>query len=397
MKNKQLGSLFLVSVIDILGFGILIPLVPYMANRYGAPPAVITAIFGVYSLCQFIAAPLWGRLSDRYGRRPILMASLAGACVSYLILGCADSLAWLFVSRIIGGFMAGNISAAFAYASDVSLPEKRAASLGMVGAAIGIGFTLGPAIGGLLAGNNPQATSFVLPAAVSAGLSVCAILLVAFLLPESNTAERRKEHGARARVGPLRLLIERPSLRFIATAALLVTFSQAILESIFAIWALHKFGFGPRTVGLLMFCLACLAVLMQGGGVRVLVPRFGEARLATFGVFAYVAGLVTVAAAPNLAITGFGLALCGMGVGSFNPSASSLASKQADVHDRGTVMGTYQSSSSLARVLGPFISGPIYAALGPAAPFLVGACVTLPAVWFIWRVGVRASEPMVLE
>ena len=367
-----------------------------MANRYGASPTVITAIFGVYSLCQLIAAPYWGRLSDRYGRRPILMSSLAGACVSYLILGYADSLAWLFVSRILGGFMAGNISAAFAYASDVSTPEKRAASLGMVGAAIGVGFTLGPAIGGILAGNDPQAASFVLPAAVSASLSVLAILLVAFLLPESNTAERRREHGARERVGPLRLLIARPGLRFIATAALLVTFSQAILESIFAIWSLHKFGFGPRTVGLLMFCLACLAVLMQGGGVRVLVPRLGEAKLATFGVFVYVAGLVTVASAPSLAITGLGLALCGIGVGSFNPSASSLASKQADAHDRGAVMGTYQSSGSLARVIGPFVSGPIYAALGPGAPFLVGACVTLPAVWFIWRVGTRARGPMVL-
>src|ERR1700731_1772759 len=176
--DRRLGSLFIVSVIDILGFGILIPLVPYMGVRFNATPEWITPIMGSYSLCQLIAAPFWGRLSDRFGRRPILMSSLAGACVSYLILGFADSLAWLFVSRILGGFMAGNISAAFAYASDVSLPEKRAASLGMVGAAIGIGFTLGPAIGGLLAGKNPQGTSFVLPAAVSASLSVLAILLV---------------------------------------------------------------------------------------------------------------------------------------------------------------------------------------------------------------------------
>ncbi|MGH8324208.1 MAG: MFS transporter, partial [Steroidobacteraceae bacterium] len=161
MKNRQLGSLFLVSVIDILGFGILIPLVPYMANRFGAAPTVITALFGAYSLCQFIAAPLWGRLSDRYGRRPILISSLAGACVSYLILGLAHGLGGLFVSRILGGVMAGNIAAAFAYASDVSRPEKRAASLGMIGAAIGIGFTIGPAIGGLLAGNDLKAASFV--------------------------------------------------------------------------------------------------------------------------------------------------------------------------------------------------------------------------------------------
>ena len=395
MRNKQLGSLFLVSVIDILGFGILIPLVPYMADRYGAAPTVITALFGAYSLCQLIAAPFWGRLSDRYGRRPILISSLAGACVSYLILGLANSLGWLFVSRILGGFMAGNIAAAFAYASDVSLPEKRAASLGMVGAAIGIGFTLGPAVGGLLAGNDPGAASFVKPAVVSACLSVFAIALVTFLLPESNTAERRKEHALRTRVGPLRMLMERPALRYLATAALLVTFSQAILESIFAIWALNKFGFGPRTVGLLMFCLACLAVLMQGGGVRVLVPRLGEARLATFGVCAYVAGLVTVGEAPSLGVTGLGLALCGIGVGAFNPSASSLASKQADVHDRGAVMGTYQSSSSLARVIGPFLSGPIYVALGPSAPFLTGACVTVFAVWFIWLA--RARSPIALE
>jgi MFS transporter, DHA1 family, tetracycline resistance protein len=391
MRNKQLGSLFLVSVIDILGFGILIPLVPYMADRFGAAPAVITALFGAYSLCQLIAAPFWGRLSDRYGRRPILISSLAGACLSYLILGLAHNLGWLFASRILGGFMAGNIAAAFAYASDVSLPEKRAASLGMIGAAIGIGFTLGPAIGGLLAGNDLRSASFVLPAVVSAGLSVFAILLVIFLLPESNTVERRKEHGSRARVGPLRMLIERPALRWIATAALLVTFSQAILESIFAIWALNKFGFGPRTVGLLMFCLACLAVLMQGGGVRLLVPRLGEAKLATLGICAYVLGLITVAEAPTLAITGLGLALCGMGIGAFNPSASSLASKQADVHDRGAVMGTYQSSSSLARVIGPFVSGPVYAALGPSAPFLTGACVTVFAVWFVWRARPRDS------
>jgi DHA1 family tetracycline resistance protein-like MFS transporter len=389
--RKQLGSLFLVSVIDILGFGILIPLVPYMANRFGAAPTVVTALFGSYSLCQLIAAPLWGRLSDRYGRRPILISSLSGACVSYIVLGLSDSLGWLFVSRILGGFMAGNIAAAFAYASDVSVPEKRAASLGMVGAAIGIGFTLGPAIGGLLAGNDLSVASFVRPAVVSACLSVFAILLVTFLLPESHTAERRKEHASRVRVGPLRLLLDRPALRFLATAALLVTFSQAVLESIFAIWALNKFGFGPRTVGLLMFCLACLAVLMQGGGVRVLVPRLGEIRLATLGVLAYVAGLVTVAEAGSLPITAVGLALCGVGVGSFNPSASSLASKQADVHDRGAVMGTYQSSSSLARVIGPFVSGPIYSALGSAAPFLVGACVTLPAIWFIWLA--RSRQP----
>jgi len=382
--DRRLGSLFIVSVIDILGFGILVPLVPYMGVRFNVPAQWITPIMGSYSLCQLIAAPFWGRLSDRYGRRPILMTSLAGACVSYLILGFASGIGGLLVSRMLGGFMAGNISAAFAYASDVSVPEKRAASLGLIGAAIGIGFTLGPAVGGVLAGNNLQTANFLLPATVSAGLSVLAILLVACMLPESNTARRPT-----ARIGPVRLLTERPALRYVAIAALLVTTAQSILDSILGLWALDKFGLGPRTVGLLIFCGAVLAVLTQGGLVRVLVPRLGECKLATIAVVTFVSGLLIVSEAPDVGVTVMGLALCGIGMGAFTPSNSALASKQSTGHDRGSVMGTYQSSSSLARVLGPFASGPLFAVLGSKAPFLAGACVALPAAWFLWRLRQR--------
>ncbi|MBV8805993.1 MAG: MFS transporter [Sinobacteraceae bacterium] len=388
--KARLGSLFIVSVIDILGFGILIPLVPYMGVRFNVPPEWITPIMGAYSLCQLIAAPFWGRMSDRYGRRPILMTSLAGACVSYLILGFANTVWWLLASRMLGGFMAGNISAAFAYASDVSEPQKRAASLGLIGAAIGIGFTVGPAIGGVLAGNDLKTADFLLPASVSACLSVLAILLVAFMLPESNTAEMRAaQRGEGSGKGPVALLLERPALRFIAGAALLVTIAQSMLDSILGLWALGKYGFGPRTVGLLIFCIAVLAVLTQGALVRVLVPRLGETKLATLGVLLFVTGLLIVSETSGIGFTVAGLALCGMGVGAFTPSNSALASKQAGAHDRGVVMGTYQSSSSLARVIGPFASGPLYAALGSRAPFLTGACVALPAAWLIWQLRQR--------
>jgi len=389
--NKRLLALFFVSVIDILGFGILVPLVPYMGDRFGVPAQWITPILGAYSLFQFLSAPLWGRLSDRYGRRLILMTSLSGACVSYVMLGLADNVWWLVASRILGGFMAGNIAAAFAYASDVSEPRNRAASLGLIGAAIGIGFTVGPAVGGVLAGNNITTANFVRPAAVSACLSLLAIALVAFVLPESNTAALRNQNASRSRSGALQLLLERPSLRFVACAALLVTSSQSMLESIFAIWALNKFGYGPRTVGLLLFCFASLAVLTQGGLVRVLVPRLGEPRLAALGILAYAAGLVLVGEAPSWMLTAVGLALCGIGTGAFSPSASALASRQSSDHDRGAVMGTYQASSSLARVFGPFVSGPVYATFGPSAPYLLGALVALPAVWFIWRVRAQSS------
>jgi MFS transporter, DHA1 family, tetracycline resistance protein len=384
--KQPLRILFVVAVIDILGFGILIPLVPYMADRFGAQPSTITWIFGSYSLCQLIAAPFWGRMSDRYGRRPILISSLAGACLSYAMLAFAHNIEWLLASRMLAGFMAGNLAAAFAYASDVSKLEHRAKSMGMVGAAIGIGFMLGPAIGGALAGDNEQTANFILPAVVSAALTIVAILLVAFVLPESHPEQARSQaHGPRG-ASPLQLLSQRPPLRFIAAAALLVTIAQGILESIFAIWAMHQFGFGPRTVGLMLFGLAIVAVVMQGGLVRVLVLRLGEVRLATLGVATYVTGLVIVSeVGASLGGAIVGLALCGLGAGAFNPTASALASKQSRANDRGSVMGTYQASTSLARVIGPFIAGPIYAMLGPSAPFLAGACLMAPAIWFIWH------------
>ncbi|HEY5101932.1 MAG TPA: MFS transporter [Steroidobacteraceae bacterium] len=385
-------TLFFVAVIDILGFGILIPLVPYMAERFGVTPILITPILGTYSLCQLIAAPLWGRLSDRYGRRPILMSSLAGACVSYLLLGLAHSVVGLVVARALAGFMAGNIAAAFAYASDISTPAQRAKSMGMVGAAIGIGFMLGPAIGGLLAGDNIQTANFLLPATFSAALTLVAIALVFFVLRESHIPEWHTPADPVIRPSALSLLMRRPALRTIAAASFLVTCSQAIFESIFAIWALHKFDFGPRTVGLVLFGLAFIAVSVQGGLVRVLVPRLGEGRLAIYGVTSYVAGLVVVAIAGNLLLTFVGLALCGVGGGAFIPCASALASKQADARDRGAVMGTYQAGASLARALVPLVSGAIYANLGPSAPFFAGAAVTAPAAWLVWR-AVRLPPP----
>jgi DHA1 family tetracycline resistance protein-like MFS transporter len=380
---RQLAALFLFCILDTLGFGILIPLVPYMADRFGTPPQFITPILGSYSLCQLLAAPWWGRLSDRLGRRPVLMTSLAGACASYVLLGFARNVWWLLAARMLAGFMAGNIAAAFAYASDVSRPDKRAATLGLVGAAIGIGFTLGQPVGGLLAGADARHANFALPAAVSACSSLLAILLVRLVLPESHTPEHRRTHPATPRQGSWLLLRARPMLARLAAATLLVTYSQSILESIFAIWALHRYGFGPRTVGFLLFSVALPALVMQGGIVRVLVPRVGERRLAAAGALAYVAGLTVLGTAGVLGMTITGLLLCGVGLGAYNPSAFALASKQSHGHDRGAVLGVYAASASLARVLGPFTSGPLYAHLGPAAPFLVGACVTLPAAWLV--------------
>ncbi|MGH8261815.1 MAG: MFS transporter [Steroidobacteraceae bacterium] len=393
-RSAQLRIMAFVSSVDVLGFGVLIPLIPYMGERFGASPGVITAILGSYSLCQLIAAPFWGRLSDRYGRRPILISSLAGACVSYAILGMANGLGLLLLSRMLAGFMAGNLAAAFAYASDVSAPEDRAKSMGLIGAAIGVGFMFGIPIGGTLAGNHAATANFVRPALLSVVLSLSAILLVKFKLPESRPAgERAARHERGPR--PLQLLRERPRLRTIAGSALLVICSQGILESIFVIWAFDRFGAGPETVGLALFGVAVLTVLMQGGFVRRLAPRFGEARLGAFGAATYAVGLIIVGVAGrDLPLIGGGLALAGLGMGAFTPSASALASRQAHGSDRGAVMGTYQASTSLARVIGPFASGYLYQLIGANAPFIAGACLSLPAAWLLWRVrrGARDFE-----
>jgi DHA1 family tetracycline resistance protein-like MFS transporter len=386
-RAPSLRVLFLVSMIDVLGFGVLIPLMPYMAHRFGAGPTLITAIVGSYSLCQLLAAPLWGRLSDRYGRRPILMSSLTGACLSYVMLGFADSLWMLVAARMLAGFMAGNLAAAFAYASDVSTPQLRAKSMGMVGAAIGVGFMLGIPIGGILAGSHAQSANFLRPAVASATLSLLALALVKFLLPESHMRQPAAPRAPQARrSGPLRLLRQRPRLLFIASAALLVTTAQGILEAIFALWALDRFGAGPRTVAYALFGAALVAVVMQGGLVRVLAPRLGERRLAQVGIGCYVVGLLwVVLASHSLMMAAVGLLFCGAGMGAFSPSASALASRQSHGGDRGAVMGTYQSATSLARVIGPFVAGPVYQLWGGNSPFLAAACITAPAALLIWR------------
>ena len=236
--------------------------------------------------------------------------------------------------------------------------------MGAVGAAIGIGFMLGPAIGGALAGEQLQAVSFLRPALVSASLSVLAMLLVLFILPESHGAQQRRAQLSNRRAHAWQLLRTLPALRWLTLGTLLVTFSQSTLESIFAIWAMDRFHVGPRTVGMALFALAIVAVGMQGGLMRILAPRLGETRLAIGGIVFLAAGVSSVALAGALPLVIIGLMACGLGVGLFGPSGSALASREAQPLNRGAVMGTYQSGTSLARVIAPFASGPTYMHLG---------------------------------
>lgn len=387
-----LAILLLVVVVDLLGFGIIIPLFPYMAVRFGATPEQITPILAVYSLCQFVAAPFWGRLSDRFGRRPILISSTSGAAVSYLLLAFGDSIGWLIASRALGGLMAGNISAAMAYAADVTVHDGRARALGMVGAAIGMGFMLGPALGGVLAGADLETANFRLPALVAAGLSTVACAAASLWLPESHAADQRAARAPGARTA-WRQVWNRPALAMLIGAILLVTVAHSMLESIVAIWAMDRFDFGPRPLGFLLLMIGALTVLMQGGAAGQLARRFGEKRVAVAGIASYLLGLLLLALAETLTLVIGGGVLCGLGAGAYLPGLSSLASRQADPGERGVVMGTYHSATSLARILGPMVSGALYSGISYKAPFLLGIIVASPALWLVVQSQRGSAEP----
>jgi predicted MFS family arabinose efflux permease len=243
---------------------------------------------------------------------------------------------------------------------------------------------LGPALGGLLAGENLERATFELPALVAAVCSVAAFIAVLLWLPESHTAEHRARHEHER--GPRtawRRILERPALLMLIGAVLLVTIAHAMLESIIAIWAMDRLNLGPRRLGLFLLLMGALVVLMQGGAAGRLARAFGEKRVAVAGVTSYLLGLGLLALADDIGVMIGGGVLCGLGLGAYLPSLSSLASKQAEPSERGVVMGTYQSATSLARIIGPMVSGSLYTAISFRAPFTVGLLVALPALWLI--------------
>lgn len=387
--------LLLIVFIDLLGFGLIVPLLPFYGELLGASPAMITSVIAVYSLTQLIATPFWGRLSDAYGRRPILMISMLGAVVGYIMLAMAQSLWMLFLARALGGLMAGNISAAFAYVTDISSEKDRARSLGLIGAAFGLGFTLGPALGGLLAGNDPDSSRILLPAIVAAVLSLVAFLGAWWFLDESLPPEQRKHFvGRRLDISiPFRGLLTRIDLGSLVAAALLVSAATAMMQAIFPIWANHELGYGPQTVGMAFFLLGVLAVISQAVLIGPLALRFGARRVALAGTISCSLGLVVLGISSTHVGVVLALLLVGAGFGLFTPSVTTMVSLKAGPGERGAVMGSYQAAGSVGRIIGPAVAGVLFSHVGSPAPFVMGAVLGLPALWLI----MQGSRPGVLE
>jgi len=386
--------LFLITFMDLVGFGLLIPLLPFYVQRVGVGPEVITLVLGLYSVGQFIAAPLWGKLSDRFGRKPVLALTSFGLALSYIMLAYADTLWLLIFSRLFGGLMAGNIAAAQAYISDITTPETRAKGMGMLGAAFGLGFIFGPAIGGVLGGNDVATADFQAPALAAAIVTFAAAIGVVVFLKESLSPEIRAAQRAQVSLPVaqrLRAACSRGVLVMLVAASFLVITAWALFETVFALWANAALAYGPAQIGYVLTFMGIISVIVQGGAMGTLTRRYGERRLAVVAALLLIVGYAALAAASGEISM---LAACGvlaLGSALFTPSVSSLVSQEAADHERGAVLGVYQGATSLSRIVGPGFSGVVFAKLGPSAPFLLAAALVLPALGLLALARVRKS------
>ena len=350
-RFSPLPILFLAVFVDMVGFGIVVPVLPLYTERFGASPITIGALLAIYSGMGFIFAPLVGFLADRFGRRKILLLSTIGQAAGFFIMGAAKSVFWLFVARSIDGIFGANTSAAQAYVADVTSPEKRSRALGWLGAAFGLGFICGPLLGGIL-----SKVSLSAPFYFASALAAANALLIFFVLPETLLPEPQA-HPIRPNLLPGSGATRSRTIgSLIASYSLFMT-GFAILTSFFAIFTEDRFGFDASQNGFIFAGVGAIGVIVQGGLLGPLVSRFGEKRLATAGMALLATSIFSLPLTeriPTLLLSGLGIAL---GNALVNPTMSGLVSQRVDKYHQGRVLGLMQSGASLGRCLGPILGG----------------------------------------
>ncbi|HKV56280.1 MAG TPA: MFS transporter [Candidatus Binataceae bacterium] len=375
--RTPLVVLFLTVFIDLLGFGIVIPFLPMYAARLQIGAFGIGLVLAIYSLMQFLCAPLLGRLSDHIGRRPVIMLGLLGSSLSYVIYGFAGSFGLLMLSRAVHGACAGTVSTAQAYVADTTSESGRAHGMGMIGAAFGLGFVLGPALGGLLGHSHLR-----VPVFFAAGLTFANLIFAAIALPESHPADPGVELTWSCVIDPVlslprQLTSHRLSRWF--TIAFLGTFAMAAFETTFALMVPRVYGYGAGGIGGLFAFAGLVQVFTQGYLLRKVVGRAGEPRLIRIGMVAFALGMAPMASVASHALLLILLALLSAGYGLANPSVASLISKYTARDLQGEVLGVNQSALSLARIVGPILAGIGYEMLSPAAAYVGGGVAALIA------------------
>ncbi len=398
--RSSLLPVFLTVFIDLLGFGIVIPLLPIYSEAYRAGELQLGLLFASFSAMQLVFAPFWGRLSDRIGRRPVLIGGLVVTAFSYLLFGLATNMVMLFAARMLAGFFGANVATAQAYVADVTEPRDRAKGMGMIGAAFGLGFTFGPLIGGEMVGVSMMAPGFV-----AAGLSATAAVVGFLRLPEPprhrGTATRIFSFDTllvalrEPRIGTLHLLYFLGILAFSGFESMFVRFGLAKFPHIFGVpEAISEatmdqiLGAAP-IAGRYMFAIGLIAAVIQGGLIRRLVPRFGETRLIVAGPFFLGVALTVIGLASSWTMVIVGCAVMPLGFGINNPSVQGLLSRAVSAERQGAFLGLNQSLGSLARVVGPVVAGAIFQWGGASLPFFFSSALLLIAVFVAAQYGRR--------
>lgn len=368
--TRPLVVIFLTIFVNLVGFGIIIPLLPFYAESFGASPLTIGLLFAIYSACQLVASPALGDLSDRYGRRPVLIFSLLGTVVSFVMMAMAHSIWVLFAARIVDGLSGGNISTARAYVADVTEPKDRSKAYGLIGAAFGLGFIMGPALSGILA-----AYSMTAPIWAAAAVTMVATLMAWFWLPETV-------HRASAGTGnPFRSLAEmlqRPGLRRMLWVDFIYWFAFAIFQTTFALFVARRFGFTVSTTGYFFAGFGVLGAVVQGLAIRPVVHRMGDKPTFLLGLGCAAVGLIAATLAPTVGLFTVALVPLALGIGFGHPTVSSLVSRAGGRDEQGRVQGAAGAMESLGRAMGPVWGNEALARYGLATPYLsAAACLVL--------------------
>ena len=388
-RRTQFLLIFLTILLSTIGFGVCIPVLPLYAEKFGASEFTNGLLTGVFSLMVFLASPLWGKLSDRIGRRPVLIISILGSAAGYFVMGWANSLMWLFIARIIDGASGGNVATAQAYIADITKPEERSKAMGMIGAAFGLGFIIGPALGGILARYSPH-----LPFYFVAVLCLINALLVYTSLPESLTAEKRTAAHTEQPLSELLNHADGPVFITVSASYFVCLAAFSIMTAVFSLFAEKRFALDAQHVGYIMAAIGFVGVLMQGGVIRRLLPKYGEVKMSRVGMVMLLLSFVLLPLVGGMTSLLAVSCLIAVGNSLVQPTLNGLASRSVDAAWQGRAMGLLQAFASLGRGLGPILGGWLlgFDRNGPVtqygrAPFWVAALLMI--ITLILATGLR--------
>jgi DHA1 family multidrug resistance protein-like MFS transporter len=367
--RREIVILFVILFLVMVGFGIVIPTIPYFVVHLGGSPTILGFFMASYSLMQFIFAPIWGNLSDRIGRRPVILIGLGGYGLTFILFGFSNQLWMIFLVRILSGIISSaTLPTAMAYVADITEGNERSKGMGLMGAAMGLGMIVGPAIGGLLGHHG-----FALPFFVAGSLAILTWPFALIMLPESLSNEQHAAKPTRQRISWN--VLQDPLLVLFALG-FVITFAMAMFEATLALFAAAKIsGFGTREMGILFAILGVFGVIVQGGLIGRMSKRFGEKNLIVVGLLCAIAGMLLLLTASNIIMMTIMAVIFNTGVSIINPLASSLVSQNSN-DGQGAAMGIMQSANSLGRIIGPIMGGILFD-MQINIPYLAGAFILL--------------------